>query len=378
MDVTAPGSPLPPEAEFVVVGAGLIGLSTAWHLARRGREVAVLERATVGHAGGGSHGSGRIFRLGYDDPRYVEMAKLALPLWRELEAESGTELLTTTGQITFGPGLDRLHAGLLHAGAPAEMWAAADVAACFPEVAAGGPALFEPSSGVIHAEQSLRALRSGVGARLHEGVDVLDIHDHGRAVEVLSDAGGLTASGVICCGGPWSRPLLARAGIGLHLSTSVEQVAYFAGARPISTPIPVIVERGQPMLYGLPTPDGRAFKVGRHHAGPRVPPDDADMAPDPVEDRRLAAGVERLLPGFDPRPVRSERCFYDNSPDEDFVIDRVGRITFGAGTSGHGFKFGPLLGELLADLAEGRPPRSPITWLGSSRPGLRASRTRLG
>jgi sarcosine oxidase len=369
--MAASGSPLPSASEFVVVGAGLLGLSTAWHLARRGRDTAILERARVGHGGGGSHGSCRIFRLGYDDPRYVEMAKLALPLWREVEAETRSELLTTTGQITLGPGLDRLKAALRQAGAPAQMWTAADVAGSYPEVAARGPALFEPSSGVIHAERSLRALRSGVEAGLHEGVDVLVLHDDGRAVEVVTDAGTLTASRVICCAGPGSRRLLGTAGIGLDLSTSLEQVAYFAGARPLSSPIPIIVERGQPMLYGLPTPDRRAFKVGRHHAGPRRPPDNADMAPDPVEDRRLAAGVKRLLPGFDPRPVHSERCFYDNSPDEDFVIDRVGRITFGAGTSGHGFKFGPLLGELLADLAEGRPPRTQTTWLSSSRPGLR-------
>jgi sarcosine oxidase len=372
MDMVASGPPLPPESEFVIVGAGLLGLSTAWHLARRGREVTVLERIRVGHGGAGSQGSCRIFRLGYDDPRYVEMAKLALPLWRELEAETGSELLTTTGQITFGPGLDRLQAALGQAGAPSQMWTAADRAASFPEVAVPGPVLFEPSSGVIHAEECLRGLRSGIETCLYEGVDVLAVHDDGRAVKVLTDAGSVTASGVVCCAGPWSGPLLAEAGIPMHLSASLEQVAYFAGARPTSTPMPVIVERAQPMLYGLPTPDRQAFKVGWHHAGARLPPANADMGPDPAEDRRLAASVARLLPGFDPRPVRSERCWYDNSPDEDFVIDRVGRITFGAGTSGHGFKFGPLLGELLADLAEGRPPRTSITWLTSSRPGLRA------
>jgi glycine/D-amino acid oxidase-like deaminating enzyme len=120
-----------------------------------------------------------------------------------------------------------------------------------------------------------------------------------------------------------------------------------------------------------PRPMAALSKVGWHHAGTRLPADKADMAPDPAEDRRLAASVVKLIPGLEPRPFRSERCLYDNSPDEDFVIDRVGRITIGAGTSGHGFKFGPLLGELLADLAQGRPPRTSTTWLTSSRPALR-------
>ena len=64
----------------------------------------------------------------------------------------------------------------------------------------------------------------------------------------------------------------------------------------------------------------------------------------------------RLLPSLDPQPVATERCVYDNSADSDFVLDRVGRIVVGCGTSGHGFKFGPLLGELMADLAEGQDP----------------------
>src|SRR5438105_1150197 len=88
------GSNPPSEAEFVVVGAGLLGLSTARELRRRGREVVVLERATVGHTRGGSKGAARIFRLGYEDRRYVTMAQHALGLWRELEAAAGKTLLT--------------------------------------------------------------------------------------------------------------------------------------------------------------------------------------------------------------------------------------------------------------------------------------------
>jgi sarcosine oxidase len=135
-------------------------------------------------------------------------------------------------------------------------------------------------------------------------------------------------------------------------------------------PLPVIIERVEPMIYGLPTPDGGLFKVGRHRSSPPVEMADADLAPDPRCDRPLAEAIARLLPDWGSQPVASERCFYDNSPDENFVLDRVGRIVIGAGTSGHGFKFGPLLGEVLADLAQGYPPRLPIGWLGSSRSAL--------
>jgi sarcosine oxidase len=358
------------EAEFVVIGAGLLGLSAAWHLLHRGRAVLVLERARVGHAGSGSRGLCRIFRLGYDDPRYVEMAKHALPLWRELEADTGAALLTTTGQLTFGPGLDVLSAGLAAAGADFELWSGADAARQFPSVAPPGPAVFEPGSGVIHAERGLEMLRLSAAASLHEDVAVVRLVDRGPAISVETTSGSVRAAVAVCCAGPSTAALLATAGIRLGLRASVEQVAYFAGGSQGLELPPVIVERGEPVVYGLPTPDGGLFKVGRHHSSPPIGMEEADLLPDPRSDRPLAEAVARLLPSYRPEPVASERCFYDNSPDQNFVLDRVGRIVVGAGTSGHGFKFGPLLGEVLADLAEGQAPRLPIGWLGASRPAL--------
>jgi len=106
------------DREIVVVGAGLLGLAAAGALVRRGRDVVLLEQAGIGHPGGGSHGSARIFRYGYADPGYVAMARRARELWSELEDESGQRLLLPTGQLTFGDGLpDLLHA-MREAGAP--------------------------------------------------------------------------------------------------------------------------------------------------------------------------------------------------------------------------------------------------------------------
>jgi len=133
------------DVEFAVVGAGVLGLAVARSLARRGRSVVVCEQATPGHAGSGSKGTARIFRLGYDDPGYVRLARVALRLWRELEAESGTALLTTTGQVTFGPGLDVLAEALTAAGAPALRMSGPEVTARFPAMSVTTPALFERS-----------------------------------------------------------------------------------------------------------------------------------------------------------------------------------------------------------------------------------------
>jgi glycine/D-amino acid oxidase-like deaminating enzyme len=94
-----------PDHDYVVVGAGLLGLAAARALARRGREVIVLEQASPGHEGAGSKGSCRIFRLGYPDPAYVEAALRARELWHALENDSSRPILFPTPQLSFGTGL---------------------------------------------------------------------------------------------------------------------------------------------------------------------------------------------------------------------------------------------------------------------------------
>src|SRR5580704_8505417 len=170
------------EVEFVVVGGGVLGLSAAWSLAARGRQVVVCERFTVGHGGAGSKGSARIFRLGYDDPGYVRLAVVAKRLWHRLEAESGRTLLTTTGQVTFGADIDVLGRALAEAGAPHHTMTADEVGARFPALSVPTRAVFEPESGVIAAADCLAALARGPGVEVREHTRVVRCTDDGHRV----------------------------------------------------------------------------------------------------------------------------------------------------------------------------------------------------
>jgi sarcosine oxidase len=352
-----------------VIGAGLLGLSSAWALARRGWGVLVLEAAMEpGHERSGSKGDARIFRLGYPESHYVDMALLARTRWNDLEAATGTQLLHVTGQVTFGDQatLDAIATSMTAAGAPVEEIPAMAAARRFPGIDLSGTVLVEPDSGVLSADACLRALRQAGGFELRTATVATSLQDSSGSVTVETSAGtSLPADVVVVCAGPSSLGLLGvvpPAGS----APSLPQVAYFAARDGERGDLPpVFIEWGNDMVYGLPVPAGGphagTYKVSRHTPGEAVPAfDPTDSAAlagdDPAQLARLTRSVARLLPTLDPHPVATERCVYDNTADADFVLDRVGDVIVGCGTSGHAFKFGPLLGELLADLAENRRP----------------------
>jgi sarcosine oxidase len=354
---------LPARAEFVVVGAGVMGLAAAWALNRRGREVVVLDQAPVGHSTGGSHGSCRIFRRGYDDASYVTLAGLARAPWTELEEAGAERLLDPTPQLTFGPQMPLVLAAMTAAGAACELIPQAEAAARYPGVAVTGDTLVELESAVIAADKALSCLAglAGPPGTVRTGVRVSALTDDGRAVRVTTSAGDIDTGAVIVCAGPWTSRLLATAGIRVPGSATLEQVAYLepAGGGAASE-MPIFVHYSPEFPYGLPVPGSRRYKIGMHHSGPLVDPDQQDQSADAGLTARIEKAARRFLPGFVPRAVMLERCIYDNSPDTDFVIDRSGNVLVGSGTSGHGFKFGPMIGEWLTDLA-----------LGSNSPGSR-------
>jgi sarcosine oxidase len=321
-------------ADVVIVGGGLLGLSTAYALRGR-RDVLVLERETVGHARGGSHGATRIFRLGYTDPRYVEMALRAAEGWRALEAEAGVQLLHPTPQLTFGPGADAVFAALAAAGASAERITASRITTRFPVFAGHGDAVLETASAVIAADRTLATLRAHCGAELRERVRVerVDAHHVETAHEIIE------ARTVVVCAGPWTSPLVS----GVTTTATLEHAGYVRAA----AGLPIFIDFAEPAVYGLPTPGSDLYKLAVHHGGPPIDPE-REFAADPSAVAELQHAIDTWLPGAE--LVEVDVCPYDNTADESFIVERVDGIVVGAGTSGHAFKFGPLLGEQLAEL----------------------------
>jgi sarcosine oxidase len=327
-----------------------MGSATARALAGRGRRVLLLERFRIGHDRGSSHGPSRIFRFSYHEPAYVRMAMDALRLWRELEDESGEALLTATGGLDLGAMVPYHAAALEEAGAAFEHLPAAKVMDRFG-VTVPGDALFQPDAATVAADRAWRALAAGAaraGAEVREDAGVSRVEPANGGVAVTLESGERIEAGVaVVAAGAWARPLLAHAGIDLPVRPTRETVAYFPVPEPDRAP--AIVDWDAPAIYALRSP-GEGIKAGRHQAGPEIDPDRAGE-PDPDSVERVGAWIRERFPGADGIATRAETCLYTNTDDGRFLLERHRRIVVGSPCSGHGFKFAPLIGERLADLA---------------------------
>jgi sarcosine oxidase len=332
--------------QAAVVGAGIHGLAAARALTRRGVDVTIYEQFELDNRRGSSHGASRIFRLSYPEVEWVRLAQEALPLWRELEGESGGRLLQLNGIIEFVRGPEEgSQRALEHQGARVEVLDAGEIVRRFPVVAApaGTTAVFQADAGIVFADRArhafLAAARGG-GAKLVERRRIDDL------AELEEDVLVVTA-------GAWAKPLLARARIDLPVVATSETVCYFR--LETDAPVPSIVDFKPGGLghgtYGLADPE-HGLKLGIHKSGRPLDPDDPPP-PDPELVRRMRETAARYFPSADTEPAGVDTCLYTNTDDERFVLERHGRIVVGSACSGHGFKFAPVVGERLADLATG-------------------------
>ena len=351
------------DADIVVVGGGIVGAATARALAGTVATVVLVERFELGHPHGSSHGTSRIFRLNYPDERFVRLASAASAGWRELEAECGQALIQRMGSLDIGPVALETARALASCGVSFQTLDANDVRSRWPlRLDAHETAVFQEEGGIVFADRAHAAfvsLAAKHGVDVRESSPVRALALERQAVRVTLDAGDLTARAVVVAAGAWAPLLLADVGIDLAVVPTRETVVYLdlpgAGSLPsvidyARTPrqgTAGIARVGQ-AAYALAAP-GHGLKAGLHHSGPVTDPEDAEAADDGVAEWVTAWASSRYDGVGDTRA--RETCLYTNTADEGFVLERHGRVVVGSACSGHGFKFAPVVGRTLAELA---------------------------
>lgn len=359
--------------DAIVVGMGAMGSAALWHLARRGARVLGIEQFSRGHDRGSSHGGSRIIRFAYfEHSDYVPLLRRSSELWSELEQRSGSKLIHSCGVLYGGVHASEVIAGVkqssqLH-GIAIESIDPAQISNRFPAFAKCAEPidefLFEPNAGFVRPERAICAMLDDAqrnGAIIREGEIVQEWRESGESVEVT--AGGVThlARELVLCPGAWT-PELARA-IDVPLVNTRQVIGWITPREPArgeSHAMPAFFmerENGVP-IYGIPmasdqgTPSG--IKVGFHGAGQVCDPNTIDRVVRADEILALERAFARAAPGVAGAVTASSVCMYTNTPDGHFVIDRMPgfqRTSIACGFCGHGFKFAPVVGEILADLA---------------------------
>lgn len=355
--------------DVIVVGGGVMGACTAYRAAKRGARVLLLEQFAVGHVLGSSHGPHRIIRLAYDTADYVVLAKAAFALWRELEQDSGQSLLMNTGGIDFGlPDaleLREIAENYAAQGIPYEALDADEIHKRYPQIRPpqGTMGYFQQDYSMLAADLCVTtaAAQAGrFGAVIRDNERVESVRPDGAGVVVKTAKATYRATRAVLCAGSWMQPMLRSLGVDIPLVVTKEQVAFIEA----SDPQAFTVGRFPLFLHRFPgtTRIGSGFPIWRHSGpklmmdriGPVVDPNDPDRSVDQIALAKLVDYATDLLPGLTGRVIESVVCLYTMTPDEDFVVDthpEHKQIVIASPCSGHGFKFGAVLGDVLTDLA---------------------------
>lgn len=356
--------------DVIILGLGAMGSAAAQHLASRGRRVLGLDQFTPPHEKGSSHGGSRIIRQAYfESPDYIPLVLRAYELWHELEKQTDAQLIHTTGGLVLGNASGELALRTIAAAKThnidIDVLGPAELRRLFPAFSLGPKDLgvFEHHAGYLVPEDCVRAqLRAASlgGAELHFAEKVLTWSAEHERVEVLTSKGSYSAAHLLITAGPWANEIL-HSSFPIRITRQVTAwIQPRGGVEPfLPSRFPVFIAEaatGDFAAYGFPAIDGPAggIKVAIHGSPIECTPETVDREIHDSDILQIRNALTRRIPAIDGELIRAKTCLYSMTPDEHFIVGphpRFGSCTVACGFSGHGFKFAPAIGEILADLS---------------------------
>jgi sarcosine oxidase len=353
--------------DVIVLGVGAMGSATVYQLARRGHRVLGIEQFELAHDRGSSHGVNRIIRLAYaEHPSYVPLLRRAYELWRELETVAREPLLFVTGGVDVGAPDSAMVSGSLLScrehDLPHEVLDAAEMHRRFPgyRLPAEMVAVYQKDGGFVMSERAILANVAAareLGAEVHTGERALEWSVRGSGVVVRTEAGTYHADRLVITAGAWvpdAVPLLRGCAVPerqvLIWTQPLRPERFALDAFPIFN-----MEAAEGRFYGFPEYGVPGFKFGKyHHRGEQTHPDAMNREVDARDEAVLREGIARYFPDANGPTLAMKACLFTNTPDEHFILDRhpeFEQVSIASPCSGHGYKFAPVIGEIMADFA---------------------------
>lgn len=367
-----------PIYDVIVLGCGAMGSATLWHLTRRGMTCCGVEQYGIAHDRGSSHGDSRAIRKAYfEHPDYIPLLNRAYELWGKLESASGVQLKHDVGMVFAGArdgaaiqGLERTYAA--HE-LPHERLTAPEAAQRFPRFRFRDEhvVFFDPDGGYVVPEATVAACirqAEDAGATVLRHVAATSWSADAEGVTVKAGGDTLRGKSLVIAAGAWSKQILRDLNLPLRVLRKVlvwyttPDIEQFGDGFPVW-----FIDGPHGAVYGFPSQNGQEIKVAVHSGGEEVPgPKGLDQVFHADDDAAILECLAETFPGIQPKRTRHAVCMYTSTPDDNFVLDvhpRHSNVAIAAGFSGHGFKFAPVIGEIMADLVQRGDTPYPIDFL---------------
>lgn len=350
--------------KVIVVGAGSFGSWCAWNLLSNGADVTLIDAWGAGNSRSSSGGETRVIRSVYGaDDQYVKMAARAIELWQIRQKEWQADLMEITGCLWLCGSDDSYvrasQTEMASHGLNLDEISISDARQKWPLIQFDGieKVIYEPTAGFLRARKACEVIKqqfvTNGGTYINASVSSFD---ESQAIDRISLSNGkvLDADQFVFACGPWLKELFPET-IGKHLQISRQEVYYFGQPKETAhllAELPIWLELNSPIYYGIPSVDSRGFKIARDERGADFDPTHGDRSPTPAMVQQARDYMQRRFPAIANSPlIESRTCQYSNTPDGHFLIDRhpLTNAWIVGGGCGHGFKMGPVIGEIVSN-----------------------------
>ncbi len=372
--------------DVIVLGLGAMGSAAAQHLAQRGKRVLGIEQFTPPHDKGSSHGGTRMIRQAYwESPAYIPLVLRAYELWDQLERDAGAKLLSITGGLILGSDQSQLVQGGIaaaqHYGIPYSVLGRGEIREKFPAIMPleNDIAVHEERAGYLFPEECIRAqlkMAAKNGAELHFNERVIGWTADSDCTRVTTSRAVYEAERLVVGAGPWANEVLRGLfplKVTRQVMTWIQPQGGIEAFLPRHFPVFLCESPGHGWPgYGFPAVDGASggVKVAIHGSDLECTPETVDRVIHEIDGAEVIRTLKPRFPALDGEILKAQTCLYTMTPDEHFVIGlhpELPAVSVACGFSGHGFKFAPVVGEILADLATTGATHHPIAIFSPTR-----------